>query len=91
MLASQADFSIIETDTEDWGYQFVGKTIDSLLCHLEGNTAVEAYPDFRERRERANELMFDLVGQQPQLFYVRRMGAGQEPGEEIWEIGRAHV
>ncbi len=76
----------IETDSEDWGYVFKGSTIDSLIRNLEGEAALESYPEFRERRERANELMFECVGQEPCLFYVRRKGAGREPGEEIWEL-----
>ena len=86
MLAIPAVTSNIETDSEKWGYAFVGAAIDGLLRNLEGEAAIEAYPDFRERRERANELLLELVGQQPQLFYVRRMGSGLEPGEEIWEL-----
>ena len=73
-------------DVEQWGYNFVGSAIDNLLRDIEGSAAVEAYADFRERRERANEVMFELVGQKPCLFYVRRKGAGREPKEEIWEI-----
>lgn len=86
MLAFPADTSKIETDSEKWGYVLVGAAIDSLIRNLEGEAAVKAYPDFRERRERANDLLFDLVGQQPQLFYIRRIGFGQEPGEEIWDL-----
>ncbi len=76
----------IETDSENWGYVLVGNAIDSLLRYFEGENATRAYPEFRERRERANELMFDLVGQQPQLFYVRHMGVGREPEEKIWNL-----
>lgn len=86
MLAFPADTSNIETDSEKWGYVLVGAAINSLLRNLEGEAAVEAYPDFKERRERANDLLFALVGEQSQLFYIRRMGSGQEPGEEIWDL-----
>lgn len=86
MLAIPAVTSNIETDSEKWGYALVGSAIDGLLRNLEGEAAIEAYPDFQERRERANELLLELVGQQPQLFYVRRMGPGQEAGEEIWDL-----
>ena len=79
MLAIPAVTSNIETDSEKWGYAFVGTAIDGLLRNLEGEAAIEAYPDFRKRRERANELLLELVGQQPQLFYVRRMEFGIEP------------
>lgn len=63
MLAFQADSSNTKTNSEKWGYVLVGSAINSLLRNLEGETAVEAYFDFSERRERANELLFDLVGQ----------------------------
>ena len=79
MLAIPAVTSNIETDSEKWGYALVGTAIDSLLRNLECEAAVRAYPDFRECRERANELLLELVGRQPQLFYVRRMGFGLKP------------
>jgi RecA/RadA recombinase len=71
---------------EEWGYVFVGSTIDSFIRHLEGEAGIEAYPEFAERREHANRLMFECVGQKACLFYVRRKGAGKEPKEEIWEL-----
>ncbi len=73
-------------EVENWGYNFVGSAIDNLLRDLESPGAPEAYLDFRERRERALQVMFELVGQEPCLFYVRRKGSGREPGEEIWEL-----
>ncbi len=72
--------------SEDWGYAFVGSTVDSLIRNLEGDGAVESYPDFAQRREYANKLMSECVGQKPCLFYVRRKGVGKERGEEIWEL-----
>ena len=71
---------------EDWGYTLIGSAINSLISNFEGQAAVESYPDFWQRRERANELIFDLLGQEPHLVYVRRKGAGQNPGEEIWDL-----
>ncbi|MBD2388533.1 translation initiation factor IF-2 N-terminal domain-containing protein [Cylindrospermum sp. FACHB-282] len=76
----------MKIDSEDWGYMFVGATIDRLIQNLEGETALKSYPEFRERRERAHELMFECVGQKPGIFYVRRQGSGKEPGEEIWNL-----
>lgn len=76
----------IKTNSEDWGYIFVGSAIDSLIRNLEGNVALESYVEFWERRECANELMYECVGQKPRLFYVRRQGTGKEPTEEIWEL-----
>ncbi|MFN6559029.1 MAG: translation initiation factor IF-2 N-terminal domain-containing protein [Nostoc sp. ChiSLP01] len=75
-----------KTSSEDWGYTFVGSTIDKLIRNLEGESALKAYPEFRERREHANELMFECVGKKPCLFYVRRKGAGKDPKEEIWDL-----
>ncbi|MFH7024736.1 MAG: translation initiation factor IF-2 N-terminal domain-containing protein [Heteroscytonema crispum UTEX LB 1556] len=71
---------------EDWSYALVGSAIDNLIRNLEGETAVKSYPEFRERRERANELMFECVGQKPCIFYVRRKGSGRDPGEELWDL-----
>ncbi|MEH1911546.1 translation initiation factor IF-2 N-terminal domain-containing protein [Nostoc sp.] len=81
-----AKSSKIKTSSEDWGYMFISSAIDSFIRHLEGKTALEAYPEFRERRDRANELMLECVGKKPSLFYVRRKGAGKEAREEIWDL-----
>ncbi|MDZ8185881.1 MAG: translation initiation factor IF-2 N-terminal domain-containing protein [Nostoc sp. ChiSLP02] len=81
-----AKSSKIKTASEDWGYTFVGSTIDRLIRNLEGETALESYPEFRQRRERANELMFECVGKSPCIFYVRRKGPGKEAKEEIWDL-----
>ncbi|MGJ5628117.1 translation initiation factor IF-2 N-terminal domain-containing protein [Nostoc sp. CALU 1950] len=72
--------------SEDWGYTFIASAIDSFIRHLEGETALKSYPEFRERRDRANELMYECVGKKPSLFYVRRKGAGKEAREEIWDL-----
>ncbi|WP_348535390.1 AAA domain-containing protein [Komarekiella delphini-convector] len=73
------------TDSEDWGYVLVGSTVDRLIRNLEGETVLESYPEFWQRRDRANELMLECFGK-PCLFYVRRKGAGKEPKEEIWDL-----
>ncbi|WP_017651236.1 translation initiation factor IF-2 N-terminal domain-containing protein [Fortiea contorta] len=75
-----------KTDVEDWGYGLINSSIDSLIRHLEGQSTLESYTDFQERRERAHELMFECVGKQACLFYISRQGAGKDPGEEIWEL-----
>ena len=75
-----------KTKIEDCGYTFIGSAVDNVVRHFEGQSSLQLYPDFRERRERANELLFELVGKQPGLFYIRRQGTGKEPGEEIWEL-----
>ncbi|QMS88592.1 translation initiation factor IF-2 N-terminal domain-containing protein [Nostoc edaphicum CCNP1411] len=72
--------------SEDWGYTFIASAIDSFIRHLEGETALKSYPEFRERRDRANELMYECVGKKPSLFYVRRKGVGKEAREEIWDL-----
>lgn len=80
----QANSLNIKTDSENWGYIFLGSSvINSLISNFESQAAVESLPEFRQRRERANEIIFDLLGQEPRLVYVRRKGTGQNPGEEI--------
>jgi DNA polymerase III delta prime subunit len=81
-----AKSSKTKTNSEDWGYMFIASAIDSFIRHLEGETALKSYPEFRERRDRANELMSECVGKKPTLFYVRRKGAGKEAREEIWDL-----
>ncbi|MEH2110455.1 translation initiation factor IF-2 N-terminal domain-containing protein [Nostoc sp.] len=81
-----AKSSKTKTNSEDWGYMFIASAIDSFIRHLEGETALKSYPEFRERRDRANELMLECVGKKPSLFYVRRKGAGKEAREEIWDL-----
>ncbi|WP_138501283.1 translation initiation factor IF-2 N-terminal domain-containing protein [Nostoc sp. PA-18-2419] len=81
-----AKSSKTKISSEDWGYTFVGSTIDRLIRNLEGESALQAYPEFRQRREHANELMFECIGKKPCLFYVRRKGTGKEAGEEIWDL-----
>jgi hypothetical protein len=36
-------------NTETWGYTL----FDNLIRHLEGQETLKSYPEFRERRERA--------------------------------------
>ncbi|MBG1240009.1 translation initiation factor IF-2 N-terminal domain-containing protein [Nostoc sp. NZL] len=81
-----AKSSKAKTNSEDWGYMFIASAIDSFIRHLEGEAALKSYPDFRERRDRANHLMLECVGKKPSLFYVRRKGAGKEAREEIWDL-----
>ncbi|PPS40718.1 AAA domain-containing protein [Chroococcidiopsis sp. TS-821] len=86
MLIQADTSSTIETTAENCSYVMVSAAIHSLLRNFDSETAIEAYSDFKERRQRADEILFDLVGQHPQLFYIRRIGTGQEPGEEIWSL-----
>ncbi|TAF07733.1 MAG: DNA helicase [Nostocales cyanobacterium] len=72
--------------SEAWGYSLLNSTIDSLIRNFEGQEAVKLYSDFRERKERAYELIFECVGKQQCLFYIRRQGNAKEVGEEIWDL-----
>ncbi|MEH2084807.1 MAG: translation initiation factor IF-2 N-terminal domain-containing protein [Nostoc sp.] len=81
-----AKSSKTKTNSEDWGYMFIASAIDSFIRHLEGETALKSYPEFRERRDRANQLMWECVGKKSSLFYLRRKGAGKEAREEIWDL-----
>ena len=81
--------SEFSTDTRgcgDWGYKFTGRAIDSFIRDIEGEAALENYPEFRDRRDRAEQLMSDLFGQTPYLFYVRRIEQGHNLGEQKWEL-----
>ena len=72
---------------EDWGYKFVGSSaIDNLIQDIEGKAALQTYQEFRDRRNRAEDLMLELVGDKPYLFYVRRKEQGQQLGEEKWDL-----
>jgi ABC-type branched-subunit amino acid transport system ATPase component len=71
---------------EDWGYLFIGAASDHFICQIEGESALNAYPEFWQRKERANELIFDLLGSEACLFYIRRHGPGRQPEYEIWEL-----
>jgi len=86
LIAAKTNSSKNKTSSEDWSYVFVAATVDSFLRHLEGEDVLKLYPESWERRERANELMFECVGLQSCLFYVRRKGAGRDAGEQIWDL-----
>jgi AAA domain len=75
-----------ETSAEKWGYKFVGRTIDQFIQEIEGKEALQINQDFSARRNWAEDLMFELVGNKPCLFYVRRKGQRNEQGEEKWEL-----
>ncbi|MFN6480002.1 translation initiation factor IF-2 N-terminal domain-containing protein [Nostoc sp. DedQUE07] len=83
----QASCLNIKTDSQKWGYVFLGSSaINSLISNFESQVVLESYREPWQRQERANELIFDLLGQEPRLVYVRRKGAGQNPEEEIWDL-----
>ncbi|CBN55034.1 MULTISPECIES: AAA domain-containing protein [Kamptonema] len=75
---------------ENWGYRFLGnQAIDYLIREIEGKNALLKYPEFSDRRDRAQELLSDILGDEPRPFYVRRKGPGEEAGEEKWELAIA--
>ncbi len=82
----QANCLDIKTDSEDWGYTLTGSAINNLIIYFETQVALESYREPWQRQERANELIFDLLGQEPRLVYVRRKGKAKNPGEEIWDL-----
>jgi DNA polymerase III delta prime subunit len=73
-------------DSEDWGYRFQGAAVEHLIREIEGKAALESYVEFTARRNRAEDIMSEILGDEPRLFYVRRKGQGQDPGEEKWEL-----
>ncbi|MBO3459731.1 AAA domain-containing protein [Aetokthonos hydrillicola Thurmond2011] len=73
----------------NWGYKFVNSAIANLITEVEGKAALEAYKNFSDRRTHAEDLMLDLMGEEPCVFYVRRKGLGREADEEIWDLAIA--
>ncbi|WP_246605431.1 AAA domain-containing protein [Sphaerospermopsis torques-reginae] len=71
---------------QNWGYSLLNSTIDNIIRSFEGQEKVKSYSDFREKKERAYELIFECVGKQTCLFYIRRQGQGKDTGEEIWDL-----
>jgi DNA repair exonuclease SbcCD ATPase subunit/pantothenate kinase-related protein Tda10 len=85
-----ATVSFDRNDEENWGYRFLGdRAIDYLIREIEGKNALSKYPEFSDRRDRAAELLSDILGDEPRPFYVRRKGPGEAPGEEKWELAIA--
>ncbi|MEG4442073.1 AAA domain-containing protein [Microcoleus sp. AT9_B5] len=89
-LSSQIATTPLNDHEENWGYRFLGnQAIDYLIREMEGKDALEKYPEFSDRRDRAEDLLSDILGDEPRLFYVRRKGPGEETGEEKWELAIA--
>lgn len=77
-------------NNENWGYRFLGdRATDNLIRELEGKNALLKYPEFSDRRDRAADLLSEILGDEPRDFYVRRQGPGEAPGEEKWELAIA--
>jgi DNA polymerase III delta prime subunit len=69
-----------------WGYSLLNCTIDGLIRSFEGQEGVKSYSNFREKKDRANELIFECVGKQKCLFYIRRQGNVRDTEEEILDL-----
>lgn len=70
----------------DWGYRYIMAASDRFICQMEGSDALNAYPEFRDRHLRADELICGLLGSEPCLFYIRRQGEGRQREYENWEL-----
>lgn len=79
MTNSNSEFS-------NWGYKYINAASDRFICQIEGSDALNAYPEFRDRHLRADELICELLGSEPCLFYIRRQGEGRQREYEIWEL-----
>jgi DNA polymerase III delta prime subunit len=85
-----ATTALNQNNEENWGYRFLGnQAIDYLIREMEGKDALEKYPEFSERRDRAEDLLSEILGDEPRGFYVRRKGPGENWGEEKWELAIA--
>src|SRR4051794_1356133 len=72
--------------SETWGYRYINGASDRFICQIEGSDALNAYPEFRDRYIRADELISELLGSEPCLFYIRRQREAPQPEYEIWEL-----
>ncbi len=72
--------------SEIWGYRYIHAASDRLICQIEGLDALHAYPEFRDRYIRADELIAELLGSEPCLFYIRRQREAQQPESEMWVL-----
>ncbi len=70
----------------NWGYKYIAAARDHLIRQIEGSNALNAYPQFRDRDTRADELISELLGSEPCLFYIRRQREARNPEYEIWEL-----
>lgn len=71
--------------SESWGYKYIGPASDHLICYLEGRDTLDNYPSFQERHARADELLAQLLGLYPSIFYIRRH-QGSNPTYELWDL-----
>ena len=76
-------------NSQDWGYRFLGSAVDKFVRAQLGEVALKKYPEFRQRRAKAEALMSEILDGDSHLYYVRRQAPGKEEGEEIWELTMA--
>ncbi|ABG51755.1 Superfamily I DNA and RNA helicases and helicase subunits-like [Trichodesmium erythraeum IMS101] len=76
-------------NSQDWGYRFSGSAADKLVRAQLGEAALKKYPEFPQRRAKAEALMSEILDGNSHLYYVRRQAPGREEGEEIWELTMA--
>lgn len=73
-------------NAQDWGYRFSKNAAEKFIRSQLGEAALKKYPEFFQLRKKAEELMFELLGENSYIYYVRRQTRGRETGEEIWEL-----
>lgn len=76
-------------NSQDWGYRFSGNAADKFVRAQLGEVALKKYPEFPQRRAKAEALMSEILDEDSHLYYVRRQAPGREEGEEIWELTMA--
>lgn len=83
-------FANAQGKIEKWGYRFVTKTaIARIIQEMAGETNDRSSAweeDFHSRRDRAEQLLAELLQEQPHWFYLRRLGSGEELGEENFSL-----
>ncbi|MEB3340510.1 AAA domain-containing protein [Okeania sp.] len=83
------DLSAKVLTSQDWGYRFIGSAVDRLVRTQLGESAMKKYPEFSDRRAKAELLMSEILDEDSHLYYVRRQAPGKEEGEEVWELTMA--
>ncbi|MGD1698768.1 AAA domain-containing protein [Dapis sp. BLCC M229] len=76
-------------NSQDWGYRFIGSAVDKFIRAQLGEAAMKKYPEFHQRRKKAEALMSEILDEDSHLYYVRRQAPGKEEGDEIWELTMA--
>ena len=79
-----SEFSADTRGCGDWGYKFTYNASNNFIQDIE--PALEENLEFQNPQKIAEQLMLDLFGQTPYLFYVRRVEQGHNLGEQKWEL-----